>query len=171
MSRVTAVGISESNLAELIFTHINDLVVWCRMIRVSKKFNQVGTELSKVVKRKDTFSLKLQNGYEFIRWYHADKCFWTKKNLLNGKEHGVCNVWWYSGQLVSEVYKLHGRMNGLRKEWYESGQLQCIQNLRNDKFHGLSAYWSEDGHLLSVKYYCNGKLSGFKLESLVRRSL
>lgn len=101
---MTTVGISEGDLAELLFRHIYDLTIWCRMVLVSKKFCQVSKKLIKI-KKQESSSLYYKN----IK-INFNGSFFEK-------------VWYDNGRTKSITHFLKDQKNGVRKVWYEDGCL------------------------------------------------
>lgn len=137
--KMAGILINEENLATLLFKHINDSIVWCRMMQVSHRFNHIGKKFATMTmtmrgdKHKNTFTLKLQNGYKLIKWWYANGQIDVEINFLNNKKHGVC------------------------RSWYPSGKLYYKENWQNGKIHGLSTYWHELNGTYCTIYYDKGK--------------
>ena len=53
---MTKVGLSELDLAELIFSQTDDVLTWYRLERVSRRFRQVGLRERKFVRKKNIAS-------------------------------------------------------------------------------------------------------------------
>ena len=99
-----------------------------------------------------------------------------------GKEDGLHQWWFPSGQLDQEVNYRNGKTEGLVKNWYESGQLKLESQYSNgvkegkttkwhpngvkkseelfvtDQPNGNAQYWNKKGIIQAVRIYDQGRL-------------
>lgn len=152
---------NESYLAELLFPHVDDSLVWCRLQCVSTRFNLVGKSKLKKIKtigEYKTHYTELPNNKLhglFKKWYQTH-CLWTTQYYLNGKLHGLCKSWHRNGQLAEVCHFNNGVLNGLYNNWYENGQLKSSYNCSNGYYHGRRQEWSQNGQLVCDKLYYDG---------------
>ncbi len=123
-------------LADLLFRHIDDLTVWCRMMKVSRMFNQVGTRLTKVVKHLTTIDITFGNSRGlYMIWYsngllQAMESYTTSINGFK-KLHGQSTYYHQNGQIWCENNFINGRKHGVCAEWYSNEVLWCLQEWKN----------------------------------------
>lgn len=158
--------IGEEALAELIFSHVDDSVTWCRLAQVSKRFNKVSKRklIQKEVfsyGKKEIYTILPANGlchgvYQVIEKVHTNAYLQVKCTNKNGQQHGLYQAWFNNGQLFIEKNYVDGQKYGRCRIWYYTGQLQIERHYKKNEFHGLIQEWSEKGILTKKTMYING---------------
>ena len=78
-------------------------------------------------------------------------------SLVDGKFHGLYEMWYPSGQKKCEIMYDHGIKNGFLRIWYESGQMQFEIPYVNGKVHGFWRKWYENGTIETEVSYIHGE--------------
>lgn len=165
---MTLVGLSEGDLASLIFSQIDDVQTWCRFARVSKRVYQISKQ-NIIEHEEDIFhiikiKIKLLNGklLELHKLYDHTGRLTFRHSYLNGSFHGLSQGWYANGQIrYIENYK-NGNFHGLSKRWYSAGQIELERNWVNNELHGLSQGWYDNGLLKYENNWVNGVRRGCK---------
>lgn len=167
---MTLVGLSEGDLATLLFSQIGDDVqTSLKLAQVSKRFYQISKQklsISHAPNASDIIKIcvKMPNGKLFgleKKYYRQSKQLEFRYNFLNNRLHGLSEGWYENGQISYKNQWVSGNKHGERIGWRSNGQISHIANHQNGYRHGLLCYWYPDGQLKLVSYYKNGKLHGF----------
>lgn len=100
---------------------------------------------------------KKANGYILER---KGSALITKLPVLDGKENGIANGWFETGEKRYERRFKNGDREGTHKIWYKNGQLAVINVYKNDKLHGEQTSFFESGNPWQSLQYVNGYEEG-----------
>jgi antitoxin component YwqK of YwqJK toxin-antitoxin module len=115
-------------------------------------------------------NLKLENGvllYQDEEFTGTIKSFYdyfilkSEVLYLKGKKHGVENIFYLSGEKLSERYYLNGFKVGVHKGWWNNGSLKFEYHFNQEgEYDGTVKEWYESGQLLRSFNYENGEEFG-----------
>ena len=96
-----------------------------------------------------------------ISWYSEDisqnsnmRCRCT---FVNGRQHGVHEQWFPSGQIYVVENYVHDERHGIQQRWHENGQLELQYFTINGRNDGLEQQWNKQGILEHEQPFSDGK--------------
>lgn len=132
--------------------------------------NNAGVDASKVI-NKDSLVLNgntgiwsyKENPYSgfAVRLFSNDSVK-EKTGFLNGKKHGVYNVWFENGMLKIESYYYQNTLEGSYKAWWNNGVLASESNYVNGKQQGIARKWFYNGKISKQSNLLNGREDGLQ---------
>lgn len=152
--------INEETLAELIFSHNNDIQTYLHLAQVSKRFNKVS---KRVLVKKTYIKTYIRANGETTCWTelpnipgirhglltikHIYGCITSEHNYCIGNLHGICKNYHINGQIGSIGNYVNGKEHGQLEGWYIDGKQEYKINFVNGLRHGMSEGWWDDGSL------------------------
>ena len=97
------------------------------------------------------------NGYILEKDHHA---LLGKMPIIAGKEHGIAQGWYTTGQRKFERGFLKGNREGIHRGWYPNGTLAFIHFFRADKFEEQQKTFFENGRPWQSLHYVKGYEEG-----------
>lgn len=109
---------------------------------------------------------------EEARGFYPDGAKKFSYPLVNGKLHGVCQIWYQDGRLKREEVYENGLLHGVVREWYQNSNIELEQHYNKGRKEGTARLFNENGQIISDctyrddvlhgeerKWFFNGKLS------------
>lgn len=89
------------------------------------------------------------------RTFHNNGQVESEKPYMQGKLHGVCRQWAWSGKLLGSYEMDHA--TGIQRSWYDNGPICLEFHTLDGKFTGRSRHWLADGTLDKDHYLVEGR--------------
>ncbi len=104
---------------------------------------------------------KIVDGLREGKWelyYESTQTLFQDNIYLKGKQTGVSNSYFESGQLYVSGQLKDNKRDGEWNWYYESGLISSSVSFIDDKKDGKQTMWSEMGDVTKEEYYKNGEL-------------
>lgn len=82
--------------------------------------------------------------------------------IINGKENGLAEGTYNTGEKLMERPFINGKREGLFKQWWPNGKLRYLFNYKNDVYDGKQLIFFADGTKRQVSNYVLGELDGLQ---------
>ena len=93
-----------------------------------------------------------------VRLYGSDGKIEAESNYVDGKKHGIENVYHPNGVQSMKVLYAQGVKTGTETWWNANGLKSYEANFVNGQLNGIETIWNESGAIISQQRLDNGKV-------------
>ena len=95
--------------------------------------------------------------------FHLTGQLLVSSNWKNGKQEGLCSIWYKNGVKKSDANYLNGLRHGLLSVWYDNGSRKAELIWRNGKQNGITMGWNNKGIMITKSSWKDGEMYGENL--------